>query len=112
MRGGSAVQYGKESAEFLASVALASRLTRGTCANARAHIRYVALHLAAHCTQLHTHEPKSVFGTDLTHELLPLEAEEGDDAGVARPGQLAHHRLEVHHSGAANKHGLFLEGKW
>ena len=65
-----------------------------------------------HCTQLHTHEPKSVFGTDLTHELLPLEAEEGDDAGVARPGQLAHHRLEVHHSGAANKHELFLEGKY
>ena len=99
------MQYGKESVEVLASVALASRLTRGTCANARAlntvsSIKYVALH-ACIC------EPRSVFGTDLTHELLPLEAEEGDDAVVACPGQLAHHRLEVHHSSAA-KDMLFL----
>ena len=65
-----------------------------------------------HCTQLHIHEPRSVFGTDLTHELLPLEAEKGDDAGVAGPRQLAHHGLEVHHSGAAKKDELFLEGKY
>ena len=103
------MQYGKESAEFLASVALASRLTRGTCANARVHntvsyIKYVALH-ACIC------EPRSVFGTDLTHELFLLEAEKGDNAGITRPSQLAHHRLEVHHPGAAKKHELFLEGK-
>ena len=103
------MQYGKESAEFLASVALASRLTRGTCANACAHntvssIKYVALH-ACIC------EPRSVFGTDLTHELFLLEAEKGDNAGITRPSQLAHHRLEVHHPGAAKKHELFLEGK-
>ena len=89
------MQYGKESAEFLASVALASRLN-------------------AHCTECHIvarlhvymSEPRSVFffGADLTHELFCLEAEERHDAGVASCSptrQLAHHRLEVHHSSAA-----------
>ena len=33
----------------------------------------------------------------LQHELLLLEAEQGHDARVAGAGQLAHHRLEVHH---------------
>ena len=33
----------------------------------------------------------------LAHELLLLEAEQGHDARVAGAGQLAHHRLEVHH---------------
>ena len=51
-------------------------------------------------------EPSSVFffGADLTHELFCLEAEERHDAGVASCSptrQLAHHRLEVHHSSAA-----------
>ena len=44
------------------------------------------------------------FGADLTHELFCLEAEERHDAGVASCSptrQLAHHRLEVHHSSAA-----------
>ena len=99
------MQYGKESAEFLASVALASRLT---LALVQMHTRTLDM---SHCTELHIHEPRSVFGTDLTHELLPLEAEQGNDAGVAGPRQLAHHRLKVHHSGAAKKHELFLEEK-
>ena len=33
----------------------------------------------------------------LAHELLLLKAEQGHDARVAGAGQLAHHRLEVHH---------------
>ena len=74
-----------------------------------AHTQYIPFKYVALHARLHIHEPRSVFGTDLTHELLPLEAEEGDDAGVARPRQLAHHRLEVHHPSAAKRHELFLE---
>ena len=71
--------------------------------------QYLPLNML-HCTPAYV-EPRSVFGTDLTHELFLLEAEKGDNAGITRPSQLAHHRLEVHHPGAAKKHELFLEGK-
>ena len=70
--------------------------------------QYLPLNML-HCTQLHMCEPRSVFGTDLTHELFPLEAEKRDNAGITRPSQLAHHRLEVHHSGAARNMSYFWE---
>ena len=46
----------------------------------------------------------------LAHELLLLEAEQGHDARVAGAGQLAHHRLKVHHPRAASLHSTWVPG--
>ena len=46
----------------------------------------------------------------LQHELLLLEAEQGHDARVAGAGQLAHHRLKVHHPRAASLHSTCVPG--